>query len=96
MKIWELLPIDPANENWAASTRGGRVVIRAESEDRAREIASTKFRSAATKSGSAPVPYPPWMHPDLVECRELTDGSFDAEGDEAVLKPADYYRDWPG
>lgn len=92
MKVWELLPIDPTNENWAASTYNRSVVVRADNEDRAREIAKLEFRTAASKLGA--VPYPPWQHPDLVECCELTDGSFDAEGDEAILDPADHDLEW--
>lgn len=94
MKIWELLPIDPSNDNWAASTYAGSVVVRAENEDRAREIASLAFDTAATKPANGTVRYPPWRHPELVDCRELTDGSFDEDGDEAILDPPEYDVEW--
>ena len=35
----------------------------------------------------------PWVLPGIDECRESTDGSFDEDGDEAILEPAEYDDD---
>jgi hypothetical protein len=90
MKIWRLLPIDLSDERWAASRHEGKIIIRAESAKRAREIASQAFGVATAKPGADTTNVAPWLQPDLVECHELTGGHF-ATGDcEAILYPPEY------
>ena len=95
MKIWEFLPVDPADDCWAERAYKGRIVVRAPTEERAREILSLAIWLPADRLvGGGLVPTPPWNDPELVNYRELTDGSFDADGDEAILDPSEYDGDW--
>lgn len=88
MKIWELLPMNRDNPNWEASTYSDRVVIRAPSAERARDIAQNTFTNTTLHVPGTDARLTPWVHHDLVVCRELMGSEFAAEGDEAVLDPA--------
>lgn len=94
MKVWELLPIDPTSEHWSASTVNGRIVVRAATGDRAREIAVSALGIATQVIPGTEPKFTPWGYQDLTECRELTDGSFDVDGDEAILDPSEHDREW--
>jgi hypothetical protein len=50
--VWRLRPIDPAKRHWRVSIQKGELIIRAESENRAQDIAGgANFRSAAMTAG---------------------------------------------
>lgn len=92
MPIWELTPIDSNHPNWRASMHTKPAVIRAPSEERAREIAAQAFREAAEREPGeiGPIPTPPWGDEGLVRCRRLEESVYSEDGPEAILKPAEY------
>lgn len=94
MKVWELLPMNRDNPNWEASAHNDRVVIRAPTAERARQIAETAFGIATLVVPGTDPKFVPWAHHDMVTCRELAVSDFTADGEEAVLDPAEYDDDW--
>ena len=87
MPIFELMPIDLGHINWRASMVWDQAVIRAEHEMDARLLAANTFQVAATRAVGEQVPIPPWTDPALVDCRELDDTEWEADGPPAVLFP---------
>ena len=70
MPLWKLTPIDMENPNWEASTHKGEVIARAETEEKARSLCVSAFRTGATKGHvGAIIPYPPWKYPEHVLCQ---------------------------
>lgn len=92
MSVWRLEPVDTENANWRASSYCGTVVIRAESEERARDIATLVFGRAARKILNQDTPFVPWGSDGLVRCTALNGDEFDEEGPEAILDPERYDR----
>ena len=93
MSIWELTPINSTDTNWRASRYNGPVVIRAPSEERAREIAGRTFQRAAELEPGETVPICPWDYEGLVRCRQLEESDYSEDGPEAILDPAEYGRE---
>lgn len=89
MNIWELTPLDPSDHNWRASTHSDRVVVRAETEERARHLASLAFGIAADMVPGAEVPLLPWHYDWLVAVQPVTSDKYDPDGEETILDPAD-------
>jgi hypothetical protein len=88
MAIWSLVPLDPSNPNWLASSHRGVALVRAPTEERARAAAAKAFD---VKTGFRPgqgVPVPPWTRSALVRAERVEDPRFDAEGPDEVLEPA--------
>lgn len=96
MQLWRLTPIDLSDPHWEASVYRAPVTVRAETEERAREIAALAFGTAVRVWPSKGPRYVPWRHTALVACRTLEDASFKREGPEEILDPADYDQDWRG
>ncbi len=94
MAIWQLDPIDPTDHIWRASTYSRRVIVRAPTEERARHIALLAFRKAAEHIPRMEVPVTPWDYEHLVECQKIEGGSYQEEGAEAILEPAEYDHEW--
>ena len=93
MPIWQLDPVNAADNNWRASTYSGRVIIRAPDELRARKIANLAFGIFA-EYPSTDIPDLPWMHSELVECQKTETGPYEEEGAEAILDPSKYDNKW--
>ena len=87
MPIWELRPIDHDSADWRASKYKGRVVIRAPSEDRARDLAGSRFHDMSRRIPGGDTPLSPWRQPDLVACTRLNDSGYDESGPEEILDP---------
>jgi len=93
--IFKLIPLDPKNHNWWASIYRDEVIIRAESEDRARKIAYLAFGRMPERIPGFPVPCDPWERSTgTASCEPLKDANFDQEGEEAILSPAMYDGKW--
>jgi hypothetical protein len=71
MKLWKLYGIKDSGFDWAWDTHFG-FVIRAETEERARQLASEAVYWC--ENGAA------WLDPDFTTCEEIT-----GEGEEEVV-----------
>jgi len=87
MPVWELTPIDPLDPNWEASSHQGRVVVRALSEDAAREEAEKAFGVKTRFKPGAGVKSPPWKRPALVKAGIIRDERYEEEGPTEILLP---------
>lgn len=89
MRIWLLVPIDPSDGVRRASTQKDVFVVRAESADRARRLATAMFAKAQAKLFPGDlIAFSPWQHTDKVSVEEVTESDFSEEGPEEVLIPA--------
>ena len=88
--VWKLQPIDPASRHWRASTHNAEVIIRAATEDRARDIANDQFAKAHERLPGESVIFSPWRNTDEVACERVTGGEFVDGVGEAILSPAYY------
>lgn len=93
MTIWKMVPGELNNLQWQVSVFQGEVIIRAESEERARDVLGYCFWKTG-QSGSANMAGPPWNRPNLVTASEYTDGKFPAEGEEEILAPPQAVALW--
>lgn len=87
MRIWKLSPIDLKHRDWEASSHTKEVIIRAESEERARKIAANSFRIAATKPHGERLQRDPWQQTALVSSIEITNERYSTAGEAAILDP---------
>ena len=87
MPIWELAPTDKSSGDWRASRYKGRVVVRAFSEDQARNLVSSKLHDASKKIPGGDTPLNPWRQSDLVVCKILKDSDYDENGPDEILDP---------
>lgn len=87
MPIWELTPVDPLDPNWEASSHQGRVVVRALSEQAARDAAEKAFGVKTRFPPGAGVKAPPWRRPALVRAEIIRDQRYDEAGPAEVLFP---------
>lgn len=100
MIIFKLQPNDKNlnDANWQASTYQGPMVIRAEDENRARDIADTACGIAVSNRDPngviREIPTNPWSNLGLVQCIELQDSSYPSEGDVEILEPAYLNANW--
>ena len=87
MAIWELKSIDLTSVHWSGSTHKGRVIVRAESEAEARQLASFEFAIARPARRGEDSPVPPWKLSELASCKPFCDAAFEEEGPSEVLLP---------
>jgi len=88
MKIWKLTPIDRNHRDWEASSYTREVIVRSESEERAREFVMGRFSRGAGKSApSEIIKAAPWRKPDAVSVVEVKDGGYSKTGEEEILDP---------
>ncbi|UCH73629.1 MAG: hypothetical protein JSU82_15005 [Rhodospirillales bacterium] len=88
MHIWELTPVDPLDPDWEASSHQGRVVVRANSEEDARDAAEKAFGLKTRFPPGGGVKAPPWKRPALVRADIIRDARFEEAGPVEVLFPA--------
>jgi CheY-like chemotaxis protein len=87
MRIWSLKPVDAKDKNWAASSYAGEVLIRAETENVARWLATSAY-GIATDGAAEPVKYVPWEYASLVSCAPVAPGStLREDGERAIVGP---------
>ena len=92
MLVFELNPIDLNDPAWAASDYKGRVIVRADTGGRARELAKDRFHSTAPRNPAQGTPLPPWESASKVSCRVIE--GYPEEGPEGVLEPEEF-RSYP-
>ena len=93
--VWKLTPVDPASRNWDASTYCGELIVRADSERRAREIATLTLLIATSRKLGEPLAINPWNRiVGEVQCQRILDAEFPENGPEAILYPAIHNREW--
>lgn len=87
MAIWKLTPIDLEHRDWQTSSFDREIIVRAESEERAREIATSAFRTGATSPPGKEIPTNPWSQSALVSAAEVKDSNYPETGQEEILNP---------
>ena len=90
MPIWELQPIDLENHNWGASSFKGRIVIRAPSEERARQIATLSFHVSTPYLSVQDTAICPWEYPDLTNCHCAVRENYPEDGPDELLVPTKF------
>ncbi len=88
MNIFKLAPIDPNSPNWEASTHVGDVIIRAKSEDDARNLARSAFTIATQRNPGEDIKCCPWILITESHCEILQQSSYSEEGVAEILSPA--------
>ena len=94
--IWKLTPLNPESRNWQASTVCQEVIIRAATEDRARNIASMAFGIAVErKSPTEDTILNPWGRiVGEASCERITDSGYPEDDPDEILDPAEYDHEW--
>lgn len=88
MAIWKLEPTDLNSTDWEYSTYQGEVIVRAESEIKAREITARAYVvMAKVKTGARKSNDIPWNQPSLVSATTIRDGNYQEIGREEVVGP---------
>ena len=87
MPIWKLNPIDLSHRDWEASRYQREVIVRAESEERAQQIAAYAFGIATTVPLGEEVRASPWKQSTLVSITEVRDESYPRDGNEEIVGP---------
>lgn len=85
MPVYRLVPTNPSDPEWQASTHRGEVVVRAGSEGRARSLAAAAFRRAVERREGELRLGSLWRQPYAVRVEVLRDARYPAEGPEGVL-----------
>lgn len=87
MAIWKLKPIDPNHRDWEASMYRKEVIVRAESETRARQVATSAFAIATKVTLGEKVRINPWSQSTLVSATEVEGSNYPETGQEEILDP---------
>ncbi len=69
--IWRLKALNFSSPHWEASTYQGNVIVRAETEANARQLATEAFWIATEKIPGKEVAVNPWSQPRLVQAAVL-------------------------
>lgn len=80
MEIWHLNPVDLEDAAWESSTYKGPVVVRAESEEEARQIATQSFIVATEVRTGARTVLCPWKDPALVSAVARSESPYERDG----------------
>jgi hypothetical protein len=92
MALWKLKPIDLSSPDWELSTYQEEVIVRAESETRARQIAASAFVTAGkVKSGEKTIDIP-WNQSILVSAAPIQDSNYQDRGNEEIVGPPEAVR----
>jgi hypothetical protein len=87
MAVWKLKPINLNHRDWEASTYRGEVFVRATSEKRSRQIATSAFRIATGVTLGEKIHLDPWIQPDLVSAVQVSDENYLNAGKEEIVGP---------
>lgn len=87
MKLWRLEPVKPLSRNWKASTYKGEVIVRAESELEARQIASSAYCIATKVVPGEKVRINPWHYAVDTVCIEYDGHDYDESGKTEIVGP---------
>jgi hypothetical protein len=90
-QLYRLTPINRLDRNWRTSVYRGAAVIRADSEDLARSLASKAFDTTLAPSfPGGKVATPLWHRPDAVRAEVVQDRRYGSEGRAGILEPWGY------
>jgi hypothetical protein len=93
MAIWKLEPIDLNSPDWEYSIYQGEVIVRAESETKARGIATCAYvKGAAVKFGARKNNDIPWNQPSLVSATLVRVSDYQEIGREEIVGPPEALR----
>ncbi len=87
MAIWKLEPTDISSRDWEASTYRGEIIVRAESETKARQIAAIAFGIATKKNLGEDIAFNPWNQSSLVSAVTIQDSNYKNDGKEEIVGP---------
>jgi hypothetical protein len=87
MPIYRLTPKDPASPVWEASEHKDIAVIRAPTEQQARNQAMRWF---GKQSPELPLSSNPWRQATHVSCEQLFDSGYPDTGGIEILEPEGY------
>lgn len=87
MPIWTLSPTNTAHPYWRTSRHRQRVVVRAETADRARGIAATEFESDPDGTTENVDALSPWLTLKLVKVERSQSGEYAEDGREGIVEP---------
>lgn len=88
MHLWQLIPLERGDRNWAASTYRGKVIVRARNEAEAREVAARTFGVKTRFPLGRGVAAPPWLRRGSVRAEIAEDTRYPMDGPAEVLFPA--------
>jgi len=87
MSIWKLTPLLPEAPNWEASTFRGEVIVRANDERQARDLANAAFVIAVDVKPGHKTTLHPWTDSNIVSCVLIRNSEHSEQGPPAVLSP---------
>lgn len=94
MPIWKLEPENTDAVQWQVSKYVGEIIVKAETEDRAREIVGYCLWQTG-HSADANIAGPPWNNRKVVIASRYTQGDYDtSDAAEEVLAPAEAVAHW--
>lgn len=85
--IFRLTPTDVESVHWHGSTFKGEVIVRAESEEQARDKARSSFVIAQDARLTRDSPESVWHSRELVTCKVVDDWEGETDGEAAILYP---------
>lgn len=86
MQIYQLFPAVTDAPEWQSSAFKGPVLVRAESEAQARELACDRYWIASRAAGRTP----PWTQAELVQAEVLVQPRYPLDGRSMILEPMDH------
>ncbi len=86
MQIYQLFPAVTDAPEWQSSAFKGPVLVRAESEEHARELACDRFWIASLAAGRTA----PWIRADLVQAEVLDQSCYPLNARAMILEPMDH------
>jgi hypothetical protein len=88
MPIWRLIPVDPDDPNWEASSHRGLAVVRAPNETAAREAAKDALGVSTRFPPGKGMRIPPWTRPEMVKAEIIDSPIYPTDGPTEVLEPS--------
>jgi hypothetical protein len=90
-QLYRLTPINRLDPNWQTSVYRGEAVIRADSEDLARSLASKAFGTTlAPSSPGKTIATQLWQRTDAVQAELVQDQRYRSDGAAGILEPWGY------
>ena len=86
MQIYQLLPAATDAPEWQSSAFKGPVLVRAETEAHARELACDRYWVASLAGGRTA----PWIRADLVQAEVLPHSCYPLNARAMILEPMDH------
>jgi hypothetical protein len=86
MQIYQLSPAVPDAPEWQSSAFKGPVLVRAESEAQARELACDRYWIASRAEGRSPA----WAQAELVQAEVLLQPNYPMNDRAMILEPMDH------